>query len=178
MTTAAEMRKKVAGDPTRQSSCRHASIYWYPAPNDERGWLCVDCGFAPGEEPGYSPEHDRDLLHIKVWSLLNDLADAQLVSVSNSSHGDSIVAQATRIARDARTFDQESLVAIIAKLCAGDGKFWREQHEAILAGKDNRDRCRCGKLATSISWRDGKRVTECSEHWTWLDDVAESKEKP
>lgn len=158
MTTAADMRKQflMHEHPARNNGgppCKHDSLFWYPAPHDERGWLCIDCGWAPGEEPGYSPEHDRDHLRTKAWCILHDLASAGLVSVSNSGHGESIADEATRIARDARTLDQESLVAIIARICAGDGKFWREQHESILAGRDNRDRCKCGKIAEA--WCNG-----------------------
>lgn len=147
MTTAADMRKACPPNPERIATCSHESLYWYSSPHDERGWLCVDCGWAPGEEPGYSPEHDRDRLWMKCWCLLHDMADAGLVSVSNSSGGDALASAAERIARDARTLDQESIVAILAKLCAGDGAFWRERHESILAGRDNRNRCHCGKLA-------------------------------
>lgn len=147
MTTASEMRKKCPPDPARITTCEHRGLYWYAAAHDERGWLCVDCGLAPGEEPGYSPQHDRDHLYIKCSCILHDMADAGLVSISNSSHGEGVAHHAAQIARDARTLDQESIVAIIARLCAGDGKFWRERHESILAGRDNRDRCRCGRLA-------------------------------
>lgn len=122
-------------------------MYWYPAPHNERGWKCADCGFQPGEEPGYSPQHDRDLIYTKCWCILHDLADAKLVSVSNSGHGRSLADAAARIARDQRTFDQESIVAILAKLCAGDGEYWRELHEGILSGNDPRHRCHCGKIA-------------------------------
>ena len=40
--------------------CKHNGMYWYAAPHNERGWKCVDCELQPGEEPGYSPQHDRD----------------------------------------------------------------------------------------------------------------------
>jgi hypothetical protein len=129
-------------------NCTHNDgLYWYLSPHDERGWMCVTCFWRPGEEPGYSPQHDRDLLDVKVNCILMDLADEGLLSVSNGSEGDGLVARASRIARDERTLDQESIVAILAKLCAGDGEFWRKQHESILAGDDQRRRCACGKLA-------------------------------
>lgn len=139
----AERRAKYGSSP-----CDHeGSMFWYLSPHDERGWMCCDCFWQPGEEPGYSPEHDRDLIEVKCDNILLDLADEGLLSVSNGSHGESLAHHAAKIARDARTFDQESIVAILARLCAGDGSFWRDQHEAILAGKDTRRRCHCGKLA-------------------------------
>jgi len=135
----------------QQTDCTHeGSMYWYLSPDDERGWMCSDCFWRPGEEPGYSPQHDRDLLETKCNCILMDLSEEGLISVSNGSHGESLVAAAARIARDARTLDQESIVAILAKLCAGDGAFWREQHEGILGGNDPRRRCACGKIAHSF----------------------------
>lgn len=168
MTTAAEMRKQflMREHPARDNGgppCKHDSLYWYAAPHDERGWICVDCGWSPGEEPGYSPEHDRDHLETKCHCILHDMADAGLVSVSNGSHGDSLAASAAQIARDARTLDQESIVAILARLCAGDGAFWRERHESILAGRDNRDRCKCGTIARM--WING--VAHCDQCDPW-----------
>lgn len=147
MTTAYDIRKKATPDSARVAACKHHGLYWYASPHDERGWYCVDCQWSPGEEPGYSPEHDRDHLETKVDCILQDLVMAELVSVSNSDHGHSIIASAVRICRDQRTLDSESIAAVLTRICAGDGKFWRERHESILAGRDNRDRCHCGKLA-------------------------------
>lgn len=148
MTKAYDIRKKATPDPARVAACKHSGLYWYASPHDEHGWYCVDCQWSPGEEPGYSPEHDRDLLETKVDCILQDLVMAELVSVSNSDHGHEIIAHAVRVCRDARTLDSESIAAVLTKICAGDGKFWREQHESILAGQDKRNRCACGKLST------------------------------
>lgn len=142
-------------------SCKHEAMYWYPAPHNETGWKCADCDFKPGEPPGYSPQHDRDLIRDKCWCLLHDLVDAELVSVSNSDHGESLASRAASIARYERRFDQESIVAILTRLCAGDGSFWRDQHEKILAGQDPRERCACGQLANCYC--NGKRAC-CHEH--------------
>lgn len=131
----------------RQSLCKHDGMYWYPAPHDEQGWRCVDCDLRPGEEPGYSPEHDRDLLRTKVGCVLHDLADANIVSVSNSSHGEGVTDAATARCREWRRFDQESIAMVLLLILAGDGAYWREMHEKILGGDDPRKRCHCGKLA-------------------------------
>lgn len=147
MGRAYDLRKNATPDPARVAACVHRGLYWYASPHDERGWYCVDCQFSPGEEPGYSPQHDRDLLHTKVSCILHDLVDAELVSVSNGSHGESIEAEAVRICRDQKTLDSESIAAVLTRICAGDGAYWRKHHEAILAGKDERERCHCGKLA-------------------------------
>jgi hypothetical protein len=171
MSTASDLRKKHQPDPARVASCKHEGLYWYSAPHDECGWFCVDCYWSPGEEPGYSPEHDRDMIDTKCDCLVHDMADAGLVSISNSDHGYGIAHSAARIARDQRTFDQESIVAIIARLCAGDGKFWRERHESILAGRDNRNRCKCGKLSRiSQSNGSGGWVNLCDEH-AWSEEL-------
>jgi hypothetical protein len=130
-----------------REKCAHDSMYWYLSPHDERGWMCSDCFFRPGEEPGYSPEHDRDHIETKCLCILHDLTDEDSLSVSNGSHGEGLARSAANVCRDKRRFDQESIVTILANLCAGDGKFWREQHEGILSGKDPRRRCRCGKIA-------------------------------
>lgn len=169
MSRADDTRKSTAAwsTPEKIAACKHEGMYWYSSPHNERGWCCVDCGWSPGEEPGYSPEHDRDLIRTKAWCILHDLVDADIVSISNSDHGESVASMAARKARDERCFDQESVARIILTIVAGDGAFWRERHEQILAGKDPRDRCHCGKLSNSTTWDStGKRITRCREHWS------------
>lgn len=87
----------------------HTGLYWYPAANEE-GWLCVDCEVKPGEPPGYSPQHDRSCLREKVWSLVHELADAKLISVSNSSHGEGLADAVTRRLHGSNRLDQYTII--------------------------------------------------------------------
>jgi hypothetical protein len=147
-----------------ETVCEHESMFWYSAPANEQGWRCANCNFQPGEPPGYSPLHDRDLLHVKVWSILDDLHNHEIVYISNGSEGDVLVRDATTRCREERVVDQESIARVLLQIVAGDGKYWREKHEQFLAGNDPRDRCRCGALSTCTTWRDGVRITTCSKH--------------
>lgn len=131
------------------ATCPHGSLYWYAEPANERGWRCADCGFQPGEEPGYSPQHDRDLLRTKVWCIVMDLHDKEIIYVSNSDCGEALTNQVTRLCRDRQVCDSVSIARIALEIEANDrhASFWRERHVGILAGKDPRSRCACGKLA-------------------------------
>lgn len=142
------------GDPT---TCRHDSLYWYASPANERGWKCVDCGHQPGEEPGYSPQHDRELLHTKVGCILMDLHEAKIICVSNGTGGDALTAHAAKLCRERNLYDSVSIARVILELVATErhAKFWRDISEGILAGKDPRERCACGKLASQ----------SCGDHW-------------
>lgn len=128
-------------------TCQH-EFYWYAAPHNEQGWKCAACKHKPGEPPGFSPELDRSRTYDKVSGILMDMVNADLVSVSNGSAGDGIAASVADRCHETRRFDQESIVYFIADLCAGDGKYWRELGERLMAGDDPRPRCPCGKLAT------------------------------
>lgn len=143
--------------------CEHAAMYWTPVTNED-GWRCADCGYKPGEEPGYSPEHDRADLRDKVDSLLHYLHEQDLVSVSNGSEGEGIVSYVTSEMREAGTYDQQSIiVAIVSYGRESHAKFWKERGDSIVAGRDNRERCHCGKIATSsISNGDGTWRRYCS----------------
>lgn len=131
------------------SDCAHSGLYWYAAPANEKGWKCVDCGWQPGEDPGYSPEHDRSHIETKVGGILHDLHDAQIIYVSNSSGGDAITAAVAARCVAEKLYDSVSIARLIVELCCGErhAAFWRDRGEAIVAGRDMRDRCHCGVLA-------------------------------
>jgi hypothetical protein len=178
MPTASSMREhfKKHHDAERMAKCDHAEyLFWYGSPADERGWICADCGWMPGEAPGYSPEHDRSHIHTKTDSILHDLNDAGIVCVSNGSSGEAIAsAVADRCVREG-IYDSVSIARFILELGADShAKFWKDRSDSIINGSDNRDRCRCGKLANCTTWRDGKRTTTCSAHSVWLDDATAS----
>lgn len=148
----------------------HTGLYWYPAANEE-GWLCVDCEVKPGEPPGYSPQHDRSHLREKVWSLVHELADAKLISVSNSSHGEGLADAVTRRLHGSNRLDQYTiLAAIIDAERIEHADYWSKISTAILRGEDPRHRCACGALAcvsSSSGGSDWVRTCgkgECEHH--------------
>lgn len=146
----------------RQATCEHRDLYWYSArgaPN-EGGWQCVNCDLRPGEPPGYSPAHDRSHLRTKVWSILHDLVNAGIVYVSNSDHGESLTDAATSTAEASGNLDQYSIaLAILSIMAPSHAVFWRERGEAIVAGRDDRERCACGALANVFTSGGGKPST-------------------
>jgi hypothetical protein len=146
-------------------TCKHESLYWYPAPATEQGWKCADCKWQPGEPPGYSPQHDRSHLETKVWCVLNDLHNHEIVYVSNGSAGDGIVHDITATVRRSGKLDQYSIaLAILKGMTPSHAKYWRETSIGILKGQDPRHRCACGKLATSYSGTSsGEWLRQCSE---------------
>jgi hypothetical protein len=134
------------GDP---ATCAHAGLYWHPAPANEQGWKCTDCGHQPGEPPGFSPVHDRSHVGVKVECILHLLHESEVIYVSNGDQADSIIAHVVRSCRRRHVFDSVSIARMIVDI-EGDArhaKFWREISEGVLAGKDPRPRCACGKLA-------------------------------
>ena len=135
-------------------SCTPKSYHWHLAPTDEAGWHCSECGgLMPGEPPGYSPQLDRIAIGSKVDSILQELHMQDFVYVSNSTDGDSTVHVVSEACKNLGAYDQ---ITIIKLICNGHGhrKYWTELGEAILAGKDPRSRCWCGKLANRSSGRD------------------------
>jgi len=162
--------------PTKEPvGCAHAGLYWYPAPADERGWRCVDCDWRPGEPPGFSPQHDRSHLQLKAWCILHDMHESGIVFVSNSSEGDSIAASTADMARASRRYDSASIARIILERYANAEhvQYWRSIGDGIVAGRDPRERCHCGALATVFTLGGGTRSATCSEHWE-LDDIKET----
>jgi len=146
--------------------CGHKEFYYYPAPN-EAGWKCVDCGQKmPGDPAGYRPDLDRKEIRLKAGGLLNDLHNANLIYISNGSHGDHIEAKvADRCRREGR-FDQYSiLLLILEELTPSHAEYWKRVGDGVVSGNDPRSRCDeegCGKLADSY----GARKT-CMEHVDW-----------
>jgi hypothetical protein len=142
-------------------------LYWYSSKGacNEEGWECVDCGARPGEPPGYSPADDVAHLSVKVGSILHDLADANIISVSNATHGDGITAVVTRRVRASGNLDQYTIVkAILDELTPSHAAYWRERGDAIRKRADDRDRCACGRLSTCTTITgDGPNIYTCGE---------------
>ena len=72
--------------------------------------------------------------------------------MSNSTEGECIVAAVARRCLALGHFDQYSIISeIMGQITPSHAKFWAEQGQAIFDGRDARNRCECGKLATSFS---------------------------
>lgn len=123
------------------------NYHYYPETN-EAGWRCTDCDHRPGEPPGYSPQLDRKLIDFKVGAILMDACTANLIYVSNGSHGEFLAAKvADRCVREDR-FDQYSiLLYILEEMTQSHAEYWKGISDGVIAGKDPRDRCHCGQLA-------------------------------
>lgn len=148
------------------ADCDH-DFQWFADFAQERGWKCLNCKLRPGEPEGFSPQHDREFIDRKVFALLNDLFNADLIYVSNGTEGDYLVAHVAERCREAGCYDQGTVLLFLVEAKAeSHAKFWAEISNGIIAGKDPRERCECGKLATS-STLDGKGgwIRECNECW-------------
>lgn len=152
--------------PLDPATCKHDGLYWYAAPADEKGWRCADCGWQPGEDPGYSPQHDRSHLSLKVGCIIQDLHDREIIYVSNGTCGEVLTSQSVALCIERRLYDSVSIARVVLELEADDehAKFWRDRGEGIVAGADPRHRCACGKLA-NVSTSEGGGTRACShEH--------------
>lgn len=143
-------------------ACAHTGLHWYAAPADEKGWKCVGCDWRPGEDPGYSPEHDRSHITTKVGGILHELHDAGIIYVSNSGEGEGITARVAARCVAEKLYDSVSIARLILEIEGSEhhANFWRNRGEGIVNGADTRSRCHCGKLANIYTG--GKAF--CGEH--------------
>jgi hypothetical protein len=145
-----------------ESNCKHPEFYFYPTPATEAGWKCSACPFKPGEPPGFSPGLDRSHTQIKVMGLLLDLHNHDFVYVSNGSHGEGLEHTVAERCKAEGRFDQYSiLLFILEAMTPSHAKYWKGVSDGIVAGKDPRNRCPCGKLAQVYTSRGNERVTRC-----------------
>lgn len=152
-------------DGGSKHECKH-EFYWYPAIN-ETGWKCSSCDFKPGEPPGFDPKLDRLDIHGKVYAILSDMHDANLVYVSNGSMGDGLTSRVANACHKRNRYDQETIIReIMAAFGPSHARYWAKVSRGVMVGKDPRHRCACGKLATCSS--NGKRT--CNEHWRMFDE--------
>ena len=130
------------------SECRH-DYHWYSNFVTEAGWKCCLCNEKPGEPPGFSPALDRAELERKVCAVMSDLHDANFIYISNGSGGDMLTADVVEWCRRQNRFDQGSIAFfILATVVPSHAKYWGEVSEGVIAGKDPRRRCHCGRLST------------------------------
>lgn len=144
--------------------CDHA--YHYYLATNEDGWRCCSCNHKPGEPPGYSPQLDREMIVTKVYGIQGDMHDADLIRFSNGSEGDGAAEMVADRCRNEGRYDQYSIILFTMELVThGHAKYWKEVSDAIIAGKDTRDRCSCGELSTSSSnsGPNGSWVHRCSK---------------
>lgn len=138
-------------------TCPKPYPIWQLAPCNEDGWTCGGCANKlPGEPPGFSPQLDRSNIEDKVGAILMELHENKLIYVSNSSEGDSIAGTVAVRCRDTFRFDQYSIISFIMDYLSSHGDYWMKLSEGVMSGNDKRDRCKCGKLATSyVGSKDG-----------------------
>jgi hypothetical protein len=137
--------------------------HYYPTINED-GWRCIYCNSRPGEPPGFSPHLDRSHIYEKVRGVLHELCVANLISVSNGTGADLLIAKVCdRCVREMR-FDQCSILFYLAEEKWKDhAEYWKKVSEGILAGKDPRDRCHCGKLANVSQYTSTGWIRYCSQ---------------
>lgn len=143
----------------------HEHEFYYYLNGNEEGWKCR-CGFVPGEPSGFSPALDRQLIETKVGGILMDMHNANLVYISNGSHGDYIEARVVDRCRKRGLFDQYSIARfILDELQPSHAKYWKKVSRGVLAGRDNRARCPCGALSTCSTLKNGENTYRCSAHY-------------
>lgn len=139
-------------------------VYWYSATNED-GWRCCRCQHKPGEPPGFSPQLDRDLIAIKVHSILHDMHESNVVYVSSGSMGDGIACMVEKMCVKDQKYDQYSIALFILKVMApSHAKYWKKVSRGVLSGKDVRNRCHCGALSTRSRGFNGQWEYRCSDH--------------
>lgn len=131
--------------------CKAHEFHFYPDYAQERGWRCCFCSEKPGEPPGYSPQLDRERIEAKVYGILDTVHQADLIYISNSCHGDAIVSGVAERCREEGRYDQGSILAFIVGDQDKHAEYWKKIGDSIIAGKDIRERCPCGKLANTYS---------------------------
>ena len=143
------------------SECDH-ELFYYPETN-EAGWRCCHCDHKPGEPPGFSPQLDREQIDTKVGSILLDLHNGNFVHVSNGTGGEVLTEMVAERCKAEGRYDQYSIALFILEaMTARHAAYWREISDGIIAGKDPRPRCDCGKLPSIYT--DGKQYCwECRE---------------
>lgn len=141
--------------------CTHESFGYFPAIN-EAGWKCFGCGeLLDGEPNGYRPDLDRSHLEDKVYGIMSDLHQHDFIWISNSGHGEHVLAEVLPRCRETGLYDQITIMHYILESSDGThAAFWKEIGDGVINGNDQRKRCQCGKLATCF----GSGGDRCSEH--------------
>lgn len=149
-----------------QTVCKHEPFGYFPAIN-ENGWKCFDGDhLLPGEPDGYRPDLDRSHTEDKVYGIMNDLHQGSFVYISNNEMGEFVTREVIQRCRDTGLYDQISIMQFVLEFAEdGHAKFWKKIGDGVVSGNDPRDRCHCGKLATSY----GGTGHFCLEHsGDWL----------
>lgn len=145
----------------------------------EAGWQCFCGGKPPGDPAGYSPWLDRSEIRTKVSVVLMVMHASGLIYMSNNDHGDNVIAHVAHHCQESGCFDQYTIIAeIMRQINATHAKRWKEIGSGVITGNDPRERCHCGKLATSftVGVTVGVKGGKCSEHWDWSALRAQSPE--
>lgn len=110
-------------------TCSHSTPQWHLADCNEDGWKCTDCG----HKFGYRPDFDREHTSSKVDAILFWLVEHDFIYLSNASEADYVRARVTNQCREQNTFDQQSIVHMIAAHGLDHhAAFWREQAQQFF----------------------------------------------
>jgi len=105
------------------SKCKHENIHYFPSINED-GWTCLDCG----KRFGFSPKLDREMLYVKVWSILRELDCNKLITVSNGTEGEITIEMVMKICQEENLYDQYSIIKFIIDIYwKGHAKYWQEK---------------------------------------------------
>lgn len=117
------------------SKCDHSTPQWHLADCNEDGWKCAECLHVFGFRPDFDREHTRD----KVETILFWLVEHDFIYVSNASEADGVVASIAKHCREANTFDQQTIIVLIAGFgITGHAAFWRNQAKQFLCSHPSR----------------------------------------
>lgn len=149
------------------AKCNGKEFRWRSSPCNEDGWECCSCNNKPGEPSGFCPQLDRELVAVKIHDLLlalsGHLGGTEFIYVSNGSMGEVVVASVAAACRATSFYDQGYILTrILVALGEANGSdYWQRISKGILAGKDPRERCPCGRLANLFSNQHEPRCSGC-----------------
>lgn len=130
---------------------------------NENGWKCMQCGepSTACDPPGFDPFLDKNNIQGKVMDILDFLHEAKIIHISNGTGGDIMTEMVVNRCRNENRFDQSNIARFVMELeHPGQQDYWRKIGMGVRDGRDPRDRCECGQLATM--WSGDKRY--CTEH--------------
>lgn len=115
--------------------CKHETPQWHLADCNEDGWKCAECGHAFG----FRPDFDREFTLDKVDAILFWLHEHDFLYVSNSTEGDSITSNVAAWCHESGTFDQQSIVMMLARQGQQrHAEFWRNEAKQAMCSHPSR----------------------------------------
>jgi len=107
--------------------CGNAELWVFDAKKslNENGWSCVCYDWKPGEPEGFCPELDREEFYVKVDCILLHLHMNDLLYVSNSTGGESLVHAVVKQLEALDRLDTYSIIEFLYKAQDGHAEFWQ-----------------------------------------------------